>query len=434
MEKNALWLFVRRLNLESVLFYLLLLFLPTQLGKHFWPNFSYVLGIRSDFLAPTIYLTDVFVAVLFIVIFLKNIRVFRIYIILLLIVLSFLLLSFIFWPGSKLLELYSIAKLLEITLLGWYVSKSLYPKYNLLTVVYLLSASTIVECILAILQFVNQHSMDGLWYWLGERHFTPQTIDIANMSLNGILILRPYATFSHPNELSGFLLIVSTLFLYMFLKLKNRNKLYFLFTYLLSSLTLFLTYGRSAIVAWVVALLFMIWQNTHVKHNKTTLAIVITAALLVGGLLLLTGNIWRFLSLSWTNETVSERLGLLSASFYLLSKYPLFGVGWGNFLPSLSMLRNYEINFYSLQPVHNIFVLSLVQSGVVGFGIFMSLFLKTVKHLADSFKNNKYSALFLLLLIEIAWTGSIDHYWLTLQQGQLIFAIIWGSCWSKYTS
>src|SRR5579872_3631132 len=43
----------------ATFFYLLtLLFLPTQLGKHFWPDFTVVEGFRIDYLSPTLYFTD----------------------------------------------------------------------------------------------------------------------------------------------------------------------------------------------------------------------------------------------------------------------------------------------------------------------------------------------------------------------------------------
>ena len=44
--------------INKILFFLFLLFLPTQLGKHFFLDFSYLSGVRVDYLAPTIYLTD----------------------------------------------------------------------------------------------------------------------------------------------------------------------------------------------------------------------------------------------------------------------------------------------------------------------------------------------------------------------------------------
>src|SRR5476651_2543095 len=52
-------------KLSLLFFYLLILFLPTQLGKHFWPNFSFVYGIRVDYLSPTIYISDILFVLLF---------------------------------------------------------------------------------------------------------------------------------------------------------------------------------------------------------------------------------------------------------------------------------------------------------------------------------------------------------------------------------
>ncbi|MDP2860696.1 MAG: hypothetical protein Q8N98_03190, partial [bacterium] len=40
-------------------FYLFLFFLPTQLGRHFWPEWAIINGIRVDYLSPTIFLTDI---------------------------------------------------------------------------------------------------------------------------------------------------------------------------------------------------------------------------------------------------------------------------------------------------------------------------------------------------------------------------------------
>jgi len=43
---------------QKIAFFLLLATIPIQLGKHFWPDFSFVQGIRIDYLSPTFYLSD----------------------------------------------------------------------------------------------------------------------------------------------------------------------------------------------------------------------------------------------------------------------------------------------------------------------------------------------------------------------------------------
>ncbi len=49
------------IGIHKILFLILLAFLPVQLGRHFWPKWSYVMGLRIDYLSPTIYLTDILV-------------------------------------------------------------------------------------------------------------------------------------------------------------------------------------------------------------------------------------------------------------------------------------------------------------------------------------------------------------------------------------
>lgn len=51
---------------KNYIFLLLIFLLPTQLGKHFWPEWSLVNGIRVDYLSPTIYVTDILIIALFI--------------------------------------------------------------------------------------------------------------------------------------------------------------------------------------------------------------------------------------------------------------------------------------------------------------------------------------------------------------------------------
>ena len=55
---------LNRRNLNVFFISLLLLLLPTQFGKHFFFDFSFVNGVRVDYLAPTLYVTDIIVFLL----------------------------------------------------------------------------------------------------------------------------------------------------------------------------------------------------------------------------------------------------------------------------------------------------------------------------------------------------------------------------------
>ncbi|MFH1840745.1 MAG: hypothetical protein ABH807_01115, partial [Candidatus Shapirobacteria bacterium] len=96
---------------------------------------------------------------------------------------------------------------------------------------------------------------------------------------------------------------------------------------------------------------------------------------------------------------------------------PVFGVGMDNFL-----LRLPFTGF--IQPVHNIYLLVASETGLIIFIIFITFIIKT---LIRAIKN--WSSV--IALSVILFTGLFDHYWLTLQQNQLLFAIVLGFCWQK---
>jgi hypothetical protein len=48
-------------SLESFLAAAIVVLLPTQLGKHFWPFFSFIYSLKIDYLAVTVYFWDLLV-------------------------------------------------------------------------------------------------------------------------------------------------------------------------------------------------------------------------------------------------------------------------------------------------------------------------------------------------------------------------------------
>ena len=100
------------------------------------------------------------------------------------------------------------------------------------------------------------------------------------------------------------------------------------------------------------------------------------------------------------------------------TKHPLIGVGLGNYLTELP---NYLVSrqIYFLQPVHNIYLLILSETGVIGFSFFLFVLWNTLK---NRFRIIHYS-LFIILFL-----GLVDHYPLTLQQGQLLFTLLLAMC------
>ena len=70
------------------------------------------------------------------------------------------------------------------------------------------------QVVLAVLQVALGHTLQGPFYWLGERAISVATPNAARAEVFGRVVLRAYGTFSHPNILAGWL-VVSLLILIM---------------------------------------------------------------------------------------------------------------------------------------------------------------------------------------------------------------------------
>lgn len=440
-EKIGFWLLNPASKAESLLLSLFLLLLPTQFGKHFWPDFSIVSGIRIDYLSPIIYVTDVLLIVLFGVAFIRWIREFKMSKLKIqksFFILGFILLFFtinITFSDRPLLSFYGFAKLTEFAFLAIYLARTIRYRFQLQWIALLFAISASFESLLAIFQYLNQGSLNGIFYFFGERMFTGGTPGIANASIGGTLVLRPYATFPHPNVLAGYLLIAIVLIWNFVLKNPKRwIQIIAVLSLLINSIALLLTFGRVAILLWTLLLLLVFWRMITRKLKTfrakiVTFVIVVIGLAIVGTFPLTHEVILRFAQTSLSDESVTERTALLSASLKMIQQNLLTGVGLDNFIPALAPLQKpMPLGLY-LQPVHNIFVLVFAETGIIGFGLLVWLLVATVLEIKNQESRIKGTCLVLLVIIAVA--GSFDHYWLTLQQGQLLFATAIGISWAK---
>ena len=421
--------------LHVAFFYLLLILLPTQLGLHFWPSWAMVLGRRVDFLSPTIYLTDILV-VLLLIFWFKNIpfkfnraswrikflikqKKFQLTILLL----GFIFLN-IFFAGNRLVAIYGWVKILEYVLLGVYILKTR-PKIS--TVAFFLSVGVAYSSILAIVQFFLQRSVGGPLWFLGERTFSNLSPGIAQFNVCNpftygcALVLRAYGTFPHPNVLGGFLAVSLPLLLYQWRNdaaFSHNKKIYYVSAMCVGAVALVLTFSRSA---WVAALLGlgMVFYASSQKRARAVPIVIVTIIMLV-----LVGR-----SVGLQDESVVVREALNSSAVKMFRQSPIIGKGVNDFLVELPhSLPSRQI--YFLQPVHNIYLLVLAETGIVGFVIVTWIVWKAVGSELRCMvyepwkKQNREKFIIHNSLIIILLLGLVDHYPLTLQQGQLMVTIL----------
>ena len=346
-------------NIIPSLFFLLSFLLPSQLGKHFFLGFSYLSGIRIDYLAPTLYLTDILICLLAVLYFKTVFSFFRSKrVLFFLFIISFTGIYAISVP----LFLYRILKLVELCTICAIFQEG-YAK-NKKSIIAGFACSVFFQAPLVITQFITKHSLQGMWYFFGERYMSLSMFGIAKATMQDITILRPYGTFSHPNSLAGFFLLIYVFFL----------------------------------------------TNKQITNTVLKYAVIFFCSLFIFAAV--------FMFAQTDPASVEKRVTLLKESLIIIAKSPLTGVGLGNYLlASHSFPIKYP--YFFLQPVHNIFLLFAAETGLVIFVIALFFFIRFIK-------KYKQDASALFVVLAICLTGLNDHYWITLQQNWLLMGVIFG--------
>lgn len=383
---------------NQILSFLLILVLPTQLGKHFFLPFSYIHGVRVDYLSPTLYLIDILIIVLAVL----NLKT----------VLKFLARSTFFYAAilfafnivlarSPILAAYGSLRILEL-LIVVSLGKTVLAAIGELGVLRAFSIAAFVELGLAVVQLIFKQSIQGPFYLLGERLMSLGTPGIAKTVVNGVEFLRPYATFSHPNSMAGFYLLLY-FFVYVNRKFDKFPALKYL-TMFLSACLVLISFSKTAIAVFLVLNIAYVFMN-----NKSICRICVISRLVI---LAVISSVFMFPQ--GDPMTITKRLELAANSLNIIITNPLTGTGLNNYLLAQSQFPS-KFPYFFNQPVHNILLLFVSEMGFVGAFI--------IYQLVKMFKNHLTKNHWLLLAV-ILLTGMSDHYWLTLIQNFILMGVV----------
>ncbi|MDP3994394.1 MAG: O-antigen ligase family protein [bacterium] len=415
------------MTLGKGVYWLLVFLLPTQIAYHFWPDYSYLFGIRIDYLSPAIYLTDILVFLLVavsyskikhrIVRYLKT-KKSRVILIRFVIITAVVVIANLFVAKEPAIALYKWIKIFEMFLLGLYVFLNKGACKTTLSAFYY---SILFFSFIGIFQFLLQRSVGSSFYWLGERSFSVDTPGIALAFIKGRDFLRSYSTFPHPNAFAGFLGAggVLVLLLNSQLKMIGKSKLW-LFV-LVTSTAFILTFSLGAIISGFLVLLYFIISRKKrypvFKLTKYIFYAVVVLSLLTAVLPKPTTN-KLFLT-----DSVILRIQQAGVAGKMFVKNPLFGVGLNNFIPAIEENISSGTSLF-LQPVHNIYLLLLAETGTIGLAAFI--------YLTAILLTRRTNTTYLLPIMFVVFTGFFDHYWFTLQQNQLLTVFLLGIfSWKK---
>jgi O-antigen ligase len=121
-------------------------------------------------------------------------------------------------------------------------------------------------------------------------------------------------------------------------------------------------------------------------------------------------------------NSFQKRTDFLEKSFTIIKQLPFTGTGIGSYLIAQ---HNYPQKFSTFfeQPVHNIFLLIIAQLGIPLSVLLLTLIFRNINL-------KKRGMDFLLPFFCVVLTGTVDHYWITLQQNQLVLALLFGILFS----
>lgn len=394
-------------SLEKWVLLILLFLLPSQLAYHFWPEFAFIFGIRVDYLAPAVYLSDVLLVYLLLI----NFKIFSKHVWFLGFILCLGIVNTLF-SVLPLATLLRWIKILEVSGFAIYISRQKIVKAG--DIYKTLFYSAIFFSLIGIFQFFVGSTLGDAFYIFGERSFNSNTPGIALVNLWGRSFLRAYSTFPHPNSMAGYIGII------IILSSSIKHKPVLFLTGLIVIVVGFVfSFSLTAFCAMLLVYLLFI-TTRKVKLIKNISLSIYGFVILLSIITPVIAN----LAVPFLNtfpENVYQRLDLAIVSGKLVGQRFLFGEGLNSFIFAATKIKGTISYSWLMQPVHNIYLLVLSEVGIVGLLCIAYLFYKLL------FKNLVANNITLILcLIFIIVTGFADHYWLTLQQNILLLAVVFG--------
>ncbi len=321
------------------------------------------------------------------------------------------------------LGLYQSLKWAEVLSLVWLIPRIVEHRINVL---YILFIGALFQGLLGILQFHVQH-MVGLRF-LGEYIAGLGTPGLSTIDIGNIKLIRAYGTFPHPNVLGAFLLvgISSGLIIVSRETLKNlKTQLLVSCGTIVIIVSTFLTFSR---IAWFGTSILLVGSLLIFLIKRDKKLIILVSALTIvscGTIVSLYGNLLkvRTAELNSSSNSVVLRETFNDMGLKLWKSSQFTGIGTGNYIET--MRERFELENWQYQPPHNVYIFILAELGLVGLGLFIGLLLKMARFTWNNLKTYEDYILSILLLTFLI-ISNFDHYFVTIQQGQLIFFLLLG--------
>ncbi len=307
---------------------------------------------------------------------------------------------------------------------------------SLRQVIFPIAATMLIQSVVGIAQVLRQGSL-GLQS-LGETLLNPAWNGVSIVWAEGIRSLRAYGLTDHPNILGGCLAFGMILIASSYIAPTVKWRPVITGIFIISSLALFLTYSRSAWLAWLGGLGVMV---ILLILSKQRTAILTLFGLMAMTLILLAPFTWQNASflgvrLNWggsfqtaaqENQSIGERLLLNHAANEIFTEHGLVGVGLGAFPRALqAKYPQFSLNY---QPAHMVLLDVAAELGIFGALFYAITMLAPWLVLWSNRKHVIFSSELLgviALLLAVSIVGFFDYYTWLLAPGRLWQWLAWG--------
>jgi len=413
---------------EKIIFGLFIFTLPFGTRKLLYSELA-----GNNFFAAFLYLSDILLAFIFVLWFLRvklsdfiDKRYFLLLIFLLILLFSTLM-------NFNLLSFYHFIRILIGILLIIYISLTNFHDKNLLIKIFIYSIA--IQSLIGIAQFNLQHSVN--LKILGEPILGPDILGLAKIDTAQGKFIRAYGTLPHPNVLSVFLFTGFAVLIYKILFIK-KEALDYLLTFLIIG-GLFLTFSRAAYFVFFIFLLIL-FLYIYQYHRQKLKQFIHLSILIICLISLLGILFWPILSkrINLRDEALLLRNLYNLTAIKMIENNLIFGVGPGNFVKAMNnYLPNQTklTNFWEFQPVHNVFLLLAAEGGILVAAIFIFFLLRPFYLLFNKILSLKQSDLGITLIVTFCFIILMffDHYFLTIWQSFLLMCITLGIIWGLIT-
>lgn len=406
----------KNLILTSVIGFLLILPFNITLLLPIQETNAFINGIYVNYLAPVVSITDIAILMIFISLIIelrKKVSLFITPVIILILMIY----------GIVHFNIHSdITVLVQTMRIILYASTAtiVLGEYELVFkrirkhLVFAISISVLIQTLIGLFQFLRGNSI-GIPFF-GESQVSAGLVGASTAVLDGNLYLRAYGTFPHPNVLAGYYLLAILALLSLLKGHKDQNNKPLIYFALVTSLIgISLTLSQSAWLTLVIIMFLLLIPRSVKKelaqkskstahHNRANNILIWTNALIP------------------KTRSIQERISLLLASLDYLQECLLFGVGNGNFTRYFYEYAPLGAAGLTLmQPVHNIFILFVVENGLlIGGGVVGWFIISVVKRIL----RRQFDILALAALVILLIVGNVDHYLLTLPQGMAMLYLL----------